>query len=105
MATESKRSKSEAGAEGDLPESAEALLSTDVTSGLIRLPAGVELNEDQAKQMAAEKPVRLIVLAGAIDCGKTTLLSILYEMFQGGPYKRNSLLAVIPFPLSRKNVI
>jgi Ni2+-binding GTPase involved in maturation of urease and hydrogenase len=31
--------------------------------------------------MASERPVRLIVLAGAVGCGKTTLLSILYEMF------------------------
>ena len=68
------------------PASAEALLNAKATvPDLIRLPTGLELNEEQAEQLTAEKPPRLIVLAGAVDCGKTTLLSCVYEMFQGGP--------------------
>ncbi len=35
--------------------------------------------------MAADRPVRLVVTAGAVDCGKTTLLAIVYELFQTGP--------------------
>lgn len=53
--------------------------------GLISLPAGTVLGESQAQAMAADCPVRLVVTAGAVDCGKTTLLSIVYELFQTGP--------------------
>ncbi len=103
MAAEPNQSKSTDSDEGDLPESAEALLSTTaITSGLIRLPAGLELNEEQARQMASEKPVRLIVLAGAVDCGKTTLLSILYEMFQAGPVEKKQFAGCDTFPAFEK---
>lgn len=52
---------------------------------LISLSGGIVLNEAQAQTMAADRPVRLVVTAGAVDCGKTTLLSIVYELFQTGP--------------------
>ncbi|MGD0813504.1 MAG: hypothetical protein ABSA83_07870 [Verrucomicrobiota bacterium] len=55
-----------------------------VVPELITLPAGTELDESQAQTMASGRPVRLIVIAGAVDCGKTTLLTSLYELFQSG---------------------
>jgi hypothetical protein len=64
------------GANPTEPASGVALSAeTGARSGLIRLPAGIELDEAQVQKMAAERPVRLIVLAGAVDCGKTTLLT------------------------------
>ena len=52
---------------------------------LIRLPAGISLNEAEAQAMAVARAVRLIVIAGFVGCGKTTLLTSLYELFQSGP--------------------
>jgi hypothetical protein len=49
------------------------------------LPSGADLNEDGATSIAASKPVRLVVIAGPVDCGKTTLLTSLYELFQCSP--------------------
>jgi hypothetical protein len=51
----------------------------------IQLPAGTVLTEGQALALAADRSMRTIVLAGAVDCGKTTLLSSVYELFQSGP--------------------
>lgn len=87
----------------NLPASADAILAAkDATAGLINLPAGVELNEAQAQKMEAEKPVRLIVVAGAIDCGKTTLLSSIYEMLQLGPIDKKQFAGCDTFPAFEK---
>lgn len=48
----------------------------------IDLPSGKELNEALATKLAASRPVRLVVFAGEVSCGKTTLLTSLYELFQ-----------------------
>jgi hypothetical protein len=86
-----------------LPANAEALLAvTSAVPGLIRLPAGLEINEAQAQKMESEQQVRLIVLAGAVDCGKTTLLSILYEMFQAGPVEKKQFAGCDTFPAFEK---
>jgi hypothetical protein len=86
-----------------LPASAQELLAaTSAVPGLIRLPAGIELNEEHAKQMALERPVRLIVLAGAVDCGKTTLLTSIYEMFQAGPIEKKQFAGCDTFPAFEK---
>jgi hypothetical protein len=53
----------------------------------IRLPPGTVLTEAQALALASDRSVRIIVLAGAVDCGKTTLLTSVYELFQTGPVK------------------
>jgi hypothetical protein len=74
----------------------------DAVSGLIRLPAGIELNEEQAEQLASERKARLVVLAGAVDCGKTTLLSSLYEMFQAGPIEKKQFAGCETFPAFEK---
>src|ERR1700677_3351317 len=103
MATEPTPTQAPKAADAVLPGSAEALLvDSRVVPGLIRLPAGVELNEDSAEKMSSERPVRLIVLAGAIDCGKTTLLSSLYEMFQGGPVEKKQFAGCETFPAFEK---
>lgn len=71
-------------------------------SDLIRLPAGTELNEKQAQELASNRPVRLIVVAGAIDCGKTTLLTSLYELFQAGPLKSKQFAGCETLPAFEK---
>ena len=52
---------------------------------LIDLPSGKELNETSAIRLGASTLVRLVVLAGPVDSGKTTLLTSLYELFQLNP--------------------
>jgi hypothetical protein len=67
MTTEPTPTQAAPNTDPTLPASAEALLAaTSAVPGLIRLPAGIELNESQAQNMASERPVRLIVLAGAV---------------------------------------
>lgn len=66
---------------------AEAIPPDDdvVVPDFIDLPRGKEMNEDAAIAFASSKPVRLVVIAGQVKGGKTTLLTTLYEMFQAGP--------------------
>lgn len=52
---------------------------------LVELPPGTALTESQAVAMALDRPVRTIVMAGAVKCGKTTLLTSVYDLFQSGP--------------------
>jgi energy-coupling factor transporter ATP-binding protein EcfA2 len=49
---------------------------------LIDLPTGKELDEIGARKLEIARPVRLVVVAGPVGCGKTTLLTSLYELFQ-----------------------
>ena len=65
---------------------------------LISLPSGTVLTEVQAQTMATDRSVRLIVIAGAVDCGKTTLLTSLYELFQTGPVKTSQFAGCDTFP-------
>ena len=51
---------------------------------LIDLPTGKELDESGALKLEIARPVRLVVVAGPVGCGKTTLLTSLYELFQWG---------------------
>ncbi len=64
----------------------------------IRLPLGAALTEGQTLAMAADRSVRIVVLAGAVDCGKTTLLASLYELFQSGPIKTVSFAGCNTLP-------
>ncbi len=52
---------------------------------LIDLPTGKELDEIGAQKLRVGRPVRLVVVAGPVGCGKTTLLTSLYELFQWRP--------------------
>ena len=65
---------------------------------LIQLPSGTVLNEAQAQALASNRPVRVIVIAGAVDCGKTTLLTSLYELFQSGPINTSRFAGCATFP-------
>ena len=38
---------------------------------LIQLPPGTVLTEAEAQELAANRSVRIIVIAGAVDCGET----------------------------------
>ena len=51
----------------------------------IQLPTGGGFDPQSASMVTCAAPTRLIVLAGAIDSGKTTLLASIYEMFQEAP--------------------
>ncbi len=53
-----------------------------VVPDLIDLPSGKELDEASAAKLEVARPVRLVVVAGPVGCGKTTLLTSLYELFQ-----------------------
>lgn len=55
-----------------------------VEAELIDLADGNELSEQQALAIEIAVPTRLIVVAGPAECGKTTLLISLYELFQWG---------------------
>jgi hypothetical protein len=57
---------------------------------LIDLPTGQELDEVTAMKLQAARPVRLVVVAGPVGCGKTTLLTSLYELFQWKPVSGHS---------------
>ncbi len=82
MPTETTPTKATTETDSTLPGSAEALLAaSSAVPGLIRLPAGIELNEEQAEKMASERAVRLVVLAGAVACGKTTFLESVLNFF------------------------
>jgi len=59
-----------------------SLLVEDNTSDLIDLPSGSELDEVGAAALEASTRVRVIVAAGPVGCGKTTLITSLYELFQ-----------------------
>ena len=65
---------------------------------IIQLPPGTALTEAQALALAADRSVRIIVLAGAVDCGKTTLIASLYELFQSGPIKAVQFAGCDTFP-------
>lgn len=84
-----------------LSEGAEGTLEKPVVpaeSEFIQLPPGTVLTEAQAQALASDRPVRLIVVAGAVDCGKTTLLTSLYELFQTGPVKAVQFAGCDTFP-------
>lgn len=47
---------------------------------------GKALDVEGANQVTADAQTQVIVLAGEIECGKTTLLATIYEKFQAGPF-------------------
>jgi double-GTPase-like protein len=49
------------------------------------LPEGADLDSGGAERVARAVTTRVILLAGAADTGKTTLLASVYECFQRGP--------------------
>lgn len=57
----------------------------DTGSELREFPTGDDLYIEDASAVMAAGPSRLLVVAGAPRCGKTTLLNGIYELFQEGP--------------------
>lgn len=54
--------------------------------GFIQLPSGDGFDPQSASIVTCAAPTQLIVLAGASDSGKTTLLASIYDMFQVAPF-------------------
>jgi hypothetical protein len=50
------------------------------------LPHGRDLNPAEAFCVSGRRPTKVIVLAGAVSSGKTTLVTSIYEKFQEGPF-------------------
>lgn len=65
----------------------------DLEPDSIDLASGRELNIAGAEAITAARPVQLIVIAGPVDCGKTTLLTSLYESFQWGSFAGHDFAA------------
>lgn len=63
-------------------------LSPTTTAGSVEegisLPSGEDLDANGVFEIARSRLARLIVIAGAADAGKTTLIASLYERFQYG---------------------
>jgi hypothetical protein len=86
--TEEKKSPSkEVPPTEDAEDAEDAPASAEPVSQIIRLPPGTVLTEEQARELALDRATRVIVIAGPADCGKTTLVASLYELFQAGPVK------------------
>jgi len=69
----------------DTPPEAATLEEAEF-AGMVDLPDGADLNPDSAMVITRASMTRLIILAGAPDSGKTTLLTSIYECFQWGPF-------------------
>jgi len=54
----------------------------EAVTDLINLPTGKELDDLEAANLQAARSVRLVVVAGPVGSGKTTLIASLYELFQ-----------------------
>src|SRR5438094_3901098 len=70
---------------GDAAQAPVSAAPVAAVRDLIDLPTGKELDESGALKLEVARPVRLVVVAGPVGCGKTTLLTSLYELFQWGP--------------------
>ncbi len=55
-------------------------------SKMIELPSGDDLSSETGSGITRASHTRVIVLAGAPDSGKTTLLATIYDCFQDGPF-------------------
>jgi Double-GTPase 2 len=52
----------------------------------ITLPSGEALTQGQAAEVAREDICKVIIIAGPLNSGKTTILTSLYEAFQEAPF-------------------
>ncbi len=60
--------------------------STDATESFVELPSGDALSAEEANRTTRSSVARVIVPAGFVGVGKTTLLSEIYEKFREGPF-------------------
>lgn len=54
--------------------------------GELLLPRGEALSIEEATDVARGRKTRLVLLAGSVGSGKTTLVSSIYEAFSSGPF-------------------
>lgn len=57
----------------------------EVVSDISELPLGKELSLEMCYKITCRSKSNLIVVAGPSDCGKTTLITTIYQKFQKGP--------------------
>jgi hypothetical protein len=67
------------------PTVAPTVKAVESPNDLVNLPTGQELNDLGLNALSLSRFGRLIVTAGPVGCGKTTLLTSLYEKFQEAP--------------------
>jgi len=72
--------------------------STRLAEEHVDLPRGNELSEAAALELAKSTRVHLVVLAGATDSGKTTLLTTLYGLFQWGAVAGHTFAGSVTLP-------
>jgi len=63
-----------------------AELDDEPVDSFIDLPRGQALTTSEASQISSAKRSQLIVIAGEVKSGKTTLLTSLFHCFQKGPF-------------------
>lgn len=68
----------------------------------IQLALGSELSLSEAADLAREISTRVIVLAGEVECGKTTILTSLYESFRTGPVAAYRFAGSVTLPAFEK---
>lgn len=55
-------------------------------SEFISIPSGLELDNEGASAILRRDWARVVILAGGVESGKTTLIASLYQQFQNGPF-------------------
>jgi len=55
-------------------------------SQFVPIPSGLELDGEGASAILRRDWARVIILAGGVKSGKTTLIASLYQQFQNGPF-------------------
>jgi len=59
---------------------------SDLKVSMIRLPEGQPLTPEEAESLMQAERTRVIVVGGATGCGKTTLITSIYESFLDAPF-------------------
>jgi hypothetical protein len=72
--------------EDEVPDPALVRTSVSPPSEVVTIPFGDDLTSITSKRILGRAKTRIIVLAGDVDSGKTTLLTAIYEKFQDGNF-------------------
>lgn len=59
-------------------------------SQFVPIPSGLELDGEGASAILRRDWARVIILAGGVKSGKTTLIASLYQQFQNGPFANHN---------------
>jgi hypothetical protein len=74
---------------GNKPEQCETRKKS-ANSDFIAIPSGLELDGEGASAILRRDWARVIILAGGVKSGKTTLIASLYQQFQNGPFANHN---------------